>query len=91
MSKAGAMLKGLIAFEAGNTRFAAWEWAIMRLLLAVSLFGSFRLAGYNALDWAGSPGRSGWQVAYPRGFAQFFDINCIRKSFPGYRSRSVSD
>jgi hypothetical protein len=72
-------LLSIFRFEAGKTAYSSWEWTAMRCLLSVTLFFTFRLAGYNALAWGTSPGRSGWKTSPDslRGLAQFFDINWV--------------
>jgi hypothetical protein len=63
----------------GKILYTGIEWTIMRILFAIVLFASFRLAGYHAFNWSGSPGRGPdfFSTPKPRGIAQFMDVTWI--------------
>jgi hypothetical protein len=72
-------MKALISkfWQPGRAVYSAAEYFIMRVLFAWVLFGSFRLAGYNAFDWFASKGRGPFQPTEPRSIAQFMDVTWI--------------
>ena len=73
-------------YQPGRAVYAAYEWAIMRLILAWVVYGAFRLAGYDALHWWSSPGRGIHELTKPLGIAQFTDVTWITDpaNLPGF-------
>ena len=67
--------------QPGRILYAAYEWWIMRWLLAAAVYSSFRLAGYDALHVASSTGRGADFMTQPkpRGLAQFMDVTWINQ------------
>lgn len=66
----------------GKIPYTSFEWLVMRLLFAYLLFLSFRYAGYDALNWATSPGRGADFMTQPkpRGIAQFVDVTWVNQA-----------
>ena len=65
----------------GKILYAAYEWWIMRWLMVMTVYGSFKLAGYDALRFATTAGRGPDFTTQPkpRGLAQFMDVTWVNQ------------